>query len=102
MGQKIAEAGGFVSVPVYSGVSGKVTKIKEYLNHDGRKVPAIVIDTDGLHVGDNQSGGEVLIDSESVNVVMGGQKYSRFAANYVQFGLYQLRQSADGGLVFKL
>lgn len=60
------------------------------------------VDTDGLHVGDNQTGGEVLIDSESVNVVMGGRKYSRFAANYVQFGLYQLRQSADGGLVFKL
>lgn len=62
----------------------------------------IRINEDGLHVGDNQSGGEVLIDSESVNVVMSGQKYSRFAANYVQFGRYQLRKSADGGLVFKL
>jgi len=60
------------------------------------------IDDAGLHVGDNQSNGEVLIDSESVNIVMGGQKYSKFAANYVQFGLYQLRKSADGGLVFKL
>lgn len=60
------------------------------------------IDDEGLHVGDNQSNGEVLIDSESVNVVMGGQKYSKFAANYVQFGKYQLRKSADGGLVFKL
>ena len=60
------------------------------------------IDDEGLHVGDNQSNGEVLIDSESVNVVMGGQKYSKFAANYVQFGQYQLRKSADGGLVFKL
>ena len=29
VGQKIAEAGGFVSVPVYSSVSGKVTKMKE-------------------------------------------------------------------------
>ena len=28
------------------------------------------INDDGLHVGDNQSSGEVLIDSESVNVVM--------------------------------
>lgn len=60
------------------------------------------IDGDGLHVGDNQSSGEVLIDSESVNVVMSGQRYSKFAANYVQFGRYQLRKSADGGLVFKL
>ena len=60
------------------------------------------IDESGLHVGDNQTTSEVLIDSESVNVVMGGQKYSRFAANYVQFGNYQLRKSADGGLAFKL
>ena len=48
VGQKIAEAGGFVSVPIFSGVSGKVTKMKEYLNHDGKKVPAIVIESDGL------------------------------------------------------
>ena len=48
VGQKIAEAGGFVSVPIFSGVSGKVTKMKEYLNHDGKKVPAIVIEADGL------------------------------------------------------
>ena len=60
------------------------------------------IDDDGLHVGDNQSSGEVLIDSESVNVVMSGQKYSKFAGSYVQFGNYQLRRSSDGGLVFKL
>lgn len=60
------------------------------------------IDEYGLHVGDNQSSAEVLIDSESVNVVMGGQKYSQFTGDYVQFGLYQLRESADGGLVFKI
>jgi len=44
----------------------------------------------------------VLIDSESVNVVMNGTRYSKFAGNYVQFGNYQLRQSSDGGLVFKM
>ena len=60
------------------------------------------IDDDGLHVGDNQSTGEVLIDSESVNVVMNGSKYSRFAGNYVQFGNYQLRRTTDGGLAFKM
>jgi len=60
------------------------------------------IDDEGLHVGDNQSNGEVLIDSESVNVVMNGTRYSKFAGNYVQFGNYQLRQSSDGGLVFKM
>ena len=60
------------------------------------------VDDDGLHVGDNLSNGEVLIDSESVNVVLGGKKYSKFAGSYVQFGNYQLRRSSDGGLVFKL
>ncbi|MBR2320301.1 MAG: electron transport complex subunit RsxC [Clostridia bacterium] len=47
VGQKIAEASGFVSVPIYSSVSGKVTKLKDYLNHDGKKVVAIVIESDG-------------------------------------------------------
>ena len=47
VGQKIAEAGGFVSVPVYSSVSGKVTKIKDYYTADGRTVPAVVIQSDG-------------------------------------------------------
>lgn len=60
------------------------------------------IDTAGLHVGDNQSNGEVLIDSDSVNIVFNNIKYSKFTGNYVQFGNYQLRKSADGGLVFKL
>ena len=67
---------------------------------DFRRV--VRIDDDGLHVGDNLSNGEVLIDSESVNVVLGGKKYSKFAGSYVQFGNYQLRRSSDGGLVFKL
>lgn len=67
---------------------------------DFRRV--VRIDDDGLHVGDNLSNGEVLIDSESVNVVLGGRKYSKFSGSYVQFGNYQLRRSSDGGLVFKL
>ena len=60
------------------------------------------IDDEGLHVGDNQANGEVLVDSSSVNVVFNGQRYSKCSGNYVQFGNYQLRRSSDGGLVFKL
>lgn len=60
------------------------------------------VDDRGLHVGDNQTGGEVLVDSGSVNVILNGRQYSSFAANYVQFGNYQLRKTADGGLAFKL
>ena len=48
VGQKIAEASSFVSVPIYSGVSGKVSKIKDYLTANGATTPAVVIETDGL------------------------------------------------------
>ncbi len=48
VGQLVAEAGGFVSSPVYSGVSGKVKKIDDMLMSGGQFVPAITIETDGL------------------------------------------------------
>ena len=47
VGQLIAEAGGFVSSPVYSGVSGKVKKIDQMLLFHGASCPAVVIETDG-------------------------------------------------------
>ena len=59
------------------------------------------IDDDGLHVGDNQTANEVLIDSESVNIVIENQRYSKFAAQYVQFGNYKIGIAEDGGLMFK-
>ena len=48
VGQLIAEPSGYVSSPIYSSVSGKVTKIDTYLRPDGRTVPAIRIESDGL------------------------------------------------------
>ena len=48
VGQKIAEANGFVSSPIYSSISGKVSKIEDYLRPDGRTVAAIRIVGDGL------------------------------------------------------
>lgn len=47
IGQKIAEASGYVSSPIYASVSGKVAKIENYLRPDGRTVPAIRIISDG-------------------------------------------------------
>jgi len=47
VGQKIAEASGYVSSPIYASVSGTVGKPEEYLRADGRKVPAIRIVSDG-------------------------------------------------------
>lgn len=47
VGQLIAEAGGFVSSPIYSSVSGTVKKLEDILMFNGAYCPAIVIETDG-------------------------------------------------------
>ena len=47
VGQKVAEANGPVSSPIYASVSGKVLKIEPYLRPDGRTVDAIRIAPDG-------------------------------------------------------
>ena len=47
VGQLIAEAGGPVSAPIYSGVSGKVKKIESMLMFHGAVCDAIVIESDG-------------------------------------------------------
>lgn len=48
VGQKIAEAGGFVSADIHSGVSGTVKKISEMTGSMGRPMQTIEITTDGL------------------------------------------------------
>ena len=47
MGQRIAEAGGFVSANIVSSVSGKVKAIEPRLTVSGAKVESIVIENDG-------------------------------------------------------
>ncbi len=47
VGQKIAEAGGYVSAPIHSSVSGTVMKMETLMRPDGRCVPAIRIASDG-------------------------------------------------------
>ena len=47
MGQMIGEAQGFVSVPIHSSVSGKVTAIGPFAHPLGTKQPAITIENDG-------------------------------------------------------
>ena len=46
-GQKIAEADGFVSAPVYASVSGTVKGLEKHFNPTGSKVDCIVIENDG-------------------------------------------------------
>lgn len=59
------------------------------------------IDDSGLHVGDNQTDCEVLIDSASVNVVVGGEKKSTFGDNFVRLG-NALISNTNNGLVIDL
>ena len=48
-GQKIAEAGGFVSAMIHASISGKVTEITDHLypNPLGRAAPSVMIESDG-------------------------------------------------------
>ena len=48
VGQLVAEADEPLSSPIYASVSGTVTKIEDYLRSDGKTVPAIRIESDGL------------------------------------------------------
>ncbi len=47
IGTRIAEPGGFVSVPSYASVSGKVTKIIDLATSNGGSMSAIVVESDG-------------------------------------------------------
>ena len=47
VGTKIAEAGGFVSAPIFSSVSGKVVKVDTVVDASGYRKPAIYIDVEG-------------------------------------------------------
>ncbi len=48
VGQKIGDSSAFMSTPLHSSVSGKVTAINDFLLSNGTVCKAIVIETDGL------------------------------------------------------
>ena len=47
VGTLLAEAGGFVSAPVHSSVSGVVSKVDVVTDASGYRKPAIIIDVEG-------------------------------------------------------
>ena len=47
VGQLLAEAGGFISTPIHSPVSGKVFKIDNAIDSTGYKRPSIIINVEG-------------------------------------------------------
>ena len=59
------------------------------------------IDTAGMHIGDNLTASEVLIDSGTVNIVVAGKTYSSFGANFLQLGDdIRIRRPNGGGVAF--
>ena len=60
------------------------------------------VDSEGLHIGLAQSNGEVIISNTGVKIKINGEAFAQFAANYVQFGNYQMRRTADGGIAFRI
>ncbi|CUQ63060.1 Predicted NADH:ubiquinone oxidoreductase%2C subunit RnfC [Segatella copri] len=51
VGTLIAEAGGFVSAPIYSSVSGTVFKVDTSIDATGYRKPCIIINVEGEHQG---------------------------------------------------
>ncbi len=58
-------------------------------------------DVQGLHVGDNKTGFEVLIDSASVNVMSDGEALSTFSDKYVRLDNMQIHK-VRGGLAISV
>ena len=50
VGQKIAEASGFISAPVHSSISGTVIAIEDRIHANRGMCPSIVVESDGLNV----------------------------------------------------
>ncbi len=72
MGQKIADSEAFVSAPLHSSVSGIVKEIGMCMHPSGSKVPAIIIENDGLDTPDepiNTKSLEDLAPVELINLV---------------------------------
>ncbi len=72
VGQKIGEAGGFVSAPVYASVSGTVKIVEPRRVVSGDKIMSIVIENDGLYEEVEMTGHskpEELSKEEIINIV---------------------------------
>ena len=74
VGQKIAEAGGFVSAPIHASVSGTVSRIEKRKNATGGYVDAIVIENDDLYesVSFEEADPEALSREEILNRIREG------------------------------
>ena len=66
VGTKIGEADGPVSSPIYASVSGKVTKIQDFMLYNGSYTPSVVIESDGEMTPDESIAAPVVNSRESL------------------------------------
>lgn len=67
-------------------------EVERYVRQDGS----------GVIVGKQGSAEQLVLDEGGVATRINGRQFSKFASNFVEFGEYQLRRTADGGMAFKL
>lgn len=73
-------------------INAATGEVERYVRQDGR----------GVIVGKQGSAEQLLLDEGSVATRINGRQFSKLASNFVEFGNYQLRRTADGGMAFKL
>ena len=78
VGMKIAEADGFISVPVHSPVSGTVKAIADFPHPFGRKMPAIAIENDGRDEWIDRSGWSDLTGAAPDRIREAAEEYGIF------------------------
>ena len=93
VGTLIAEANGELSSPIYASVSGKVTKVADYVTASGKTVPAVIITSDGEMVSEElqppvvNSREELLAAIKNSGVVgLGGAGFPTHVKFDVDFG----------------
>lgn len=70
VGQKIGEAGGFVSAPIHAPVAGTITKVAKLEVSDGQLVDCIVIENDGTDDWDSSLEAHASLDEVSAKEIV--------------------------------
>lgn len=65
VGTMVGKASGFVSAPIYSGISGKVKKVEEVVQSNGTFSSTVIVESDGLMTPDPEIAPPVITDTES-------------------------------------